>query len=220
MICASITEKTVDLMVKFGNKSKADLVELRLDCLKNFDGLEKLGKIKKPMIATCMPKWEGGLFNGTEKQRLRILEETLDFASYVTIELKTKPDARNRLIKKAKKKKVKVIVAYHDFRKTPPKKEILKIINEEKTLGDIAKVAFMPRSHDDVLNLINILVEKKPQTKIIALSMGKLGRISRLLGPLLGSYLTYASVSKEKRSAPGQLTVDELREMLSIIKTK
>jgi len=217
MICASLTEKTVDGMVKVAGKTKADLVEVRLDFLQNFSDLSKLALIKKPVIATCMPKWEGGKFKGSEKQRIGILEKTLDFASYITIELKAKANARNKLLKKARERKVKVIVAFHDFKKTPSMKEIAGIIRKELFIGDFAKIACMPESMVDVLTLINVLSESKEKNKIIVLSMGKIGRISRILCPLLGSFLTYGSVSKGREAGPGQLTVDELRKALSTL---
>ena len=219
MICASITEKTITSMVRIANKVNADLVELRLDFLRKFDKLDKISKIKKPVIATCMPVWEGGRFKKSEEKRIKILKQSLDFVNYVTIELKTKPFLQSKLIKKARRKKVKVIVAFHNFEKTPSKNEILKIIDKEKKIGDIAKVAFMPKNNLDVLNLMNALLTRK-KTKVIALSMGKLGRVSRVLAPIFGSYLTYGSVSRGREAGPGQLTVDELTSILSTFNRK
>jgi len=218
MICASLTEKTADGMVKVGNETKADLVEVRLDFLEKTGDIEKLSKIRKPLIATCMPCWEGGRFKGSEKERVELLERTLGFASHVTIELRTPSRLRNRLIRQARLKKVKTIIAFHDFKKTPSKESIKRIIEQESRIGDIAKVAFMPKSQQDVLNLINILMEKKPKARVIALSMGSLGAITRIIGPFLGSYLTYGSPVEGKEAGPGQLTVDQLQRMTSAFK--
>jgi len=220
MICASVIEKSVGAMVRTANSVDADVVELRLDSLNDARGLEKFLSIKKPVIATCMPSWEGGRFKGTEQQRIKILEDALLFASYITIELRTVPRLRNKLVKAAKERNVNVIVAYHDFAKTPSKKRIEGIIAREMRIGDIAKVAFMPKDVNDVLTLLNVLSEKKQCVQVIALSMGPVGRISRILGPLLGSYLTYGSVSKSRSAGPGQMTVSELHEIFSILKRK
>jgi 3-dehydroquinate dehydratase-1 len=213
MICASLTEKTVEEMVRSGNKTKADLVEVRLDFLQDYSNLSRLALIKKPVIATCMPVWEGGRFKGSESQRLRLLEASLDFAKYVSIEFKTNAFARNKLLKKAREKKVKTIIAFHNFKKTPSRNELLQIIKKEFSIGDFAKIACMPKNMVDVLNLVNVLSESKNKSRIIALSMGKLGRVSRIICPLLGSFLTYGSVSKGREAGPGQLTVDELRHI-------
>lgn len=218
MICAPIIESNLDEMIKVANSNNADLVEIRLDYLSKFDKPEKLGEIKKPLIVTCMPKWEGGRFKGTEDERISILQDAIKFSDYLSIELRTKEVLRDRIIDKAKERGVKVIVSYHDFERTPDKDEILKILKKEKEANaDIAKIAFTPRSYEDVLRTMEVLSENKLEIPIIAISMGELGKISRVLGPLFGSYLTFASVSKEKYSAPGQLTVDELRKIFDIL---
>lgn len=216
MICVSITEPEIDSMVRIANSVGSDLVELRLDYLNDFSEIEKIKNIRKPKISTCMPVWEGGKFKGSEEKRIEILLSAIEFSNFVTIELRTKKSFRDRLIKKAKENGVKVIISYHDFNSTPKRKDILKILKKEKAAGaDIAKIGFIPKNYADVLNTMYVLVENKLEIPIIAVSMGKLGRISRVLAPILGSYLTYASVKKGKESAEGQLTVKELRNIFN-----
>ncbi|OYT42546.1 MAG: type I 3-dehydroquinate dehydratase [Candidatus Altiarchaeales archaeon ex4484_43] len=222
MICASIIESGIGSMVNIANSIDSDIIELRLDCLSEFSGLEKLKDIRKEKIVTCMPSWEGGNFGGQEGERFEILNKAIGFAEFVTIELRAKKKYRDELIKRAKEIGVKVIIAYHDFDSTPERKEIMKILNRERdSRADIAKVAFMANDYKDVLNLMQVLVDKNLDEKfgipIIALSMGKPGRISRVLAPLLGSYLTFASVERGRESAEGQLTVNELRKILKIL---
>ena len=48
---------------------------------------------------------------------------------------------------------------------------------------------------------------------IIALCMGEKGRVSRVMAPLLGAYLSYASLEKGAESAPGQLTIEEMNQI-------
>jgi len=220
MICASIIESGIDSMVKIANSIDSDIIELRLDHLSEFSGLEKLRGIRTEKIVTCMPSWEGGNFKGQERERFEILNKAIEFAEFVTIELRTEKKYRDELIKNAKEIGVKVIIAYHNFDSTPERKEIIKILNRERdSKADIAKVAFMASNYKDVLNLMQVLVDnyEKFEIPIIALSMGRFGRISRILVPLLGSYLTFASVEKGRESAEGQLTVEELRKILKIL---
>jgi len=49
---------------------------------------------------------------------------------------------------------------------------------------------------------------------IVAFCMGPQGRISRILAPVLGSCISYASLRKGAESAPGQPTVSEMRRTL------
>jgi 3-dehydroquinate dehydratase type I len=212
-------------MVEEAGRAPSDLVELRLDYLSDFSGLERLSKVGKEKIATCMPKWEGGLFSGAEEERIDVLRRCLAFADYATVELRTDEGLRRSLITETKKKKVKAIVAFHDFKKTPSKEKIISILNEEKSAGaDIAKAAFMAADDRDVLSLMRVLVEVRDDPKfkipVIAVSMGEAGKISRIVAPLLGSYLTYVSATKGRESAPGQLSFEEMETVLSALEGK
>jgi len=48
--------------------------------------------------------------------------------------------------------------------------------------------------------------------------MGEEGKISRIMAPYFGSYLSFASLERGAESAPGQLTVEEMREIFRILK--
>jgi len=219
MICVPITEATWKEALKAANSIEADALEFRLDYLKDFGCLAGLKGINKPIIVSCMPEWEGGRFTGNEKERVGLLIEFLDNCDYVTIELNTEAQLRDKLVKEAKKKGVKVIVSSHDFEKTPTKEGIKKILRREKQAGaDIVKVAFTAKSYNDALRTMEVLLDKGIGIPVIAVSMGSYGKISRVLGPLFGSYLTYAAAKKGKESAPGQLTVEETKKVLGVLK--
>lgn len=218
LVCASIIEETFEDTVSVAAGTRADLVELRLDYLREKPDFSKIKEIKKPVIAACMPSWEGGRFEGSEEERVRLLKDSLPFIQYVTIELNTGAGLRDALVDKAKEKGVKVIVAYHDFEETPPLDEIKDTLKRELEAGaDVAKVAFTPKNTGDVLAVLQATAEHTLSIPVITLSMGELGRASRIIGPLLGSHLTYAAAAGDKKAAPGQLTVDELKKILTTI---
>ena len=219
MICVSIAEPRLKQAVKAANSSKADCVEIRLDHLEDASDLKALKAVKKPLVVSCMPAWEGGKYRGDEEERVKLLMDCLSYCEYVTIELNTKPNLRERLVEEAKTKGVKVIVSFHDFSGTPSKESMKKTVRREKTAGaDIAKAAFTAKSYNDALRTMDILLEKGFGIPLIVISMGSFGRISRILGPMLGSYLTYAAAGKGKESAPGQLTVKEVKAMMKVLK--
>ncbi|MFH1788946.1 MAG: type I 3-dehydroquinate dehydratase [Candidatus Altiarchaeota archaeon] len=214
MICAALTEDSAEAMSELAANTECDLVELRLDCLKDACDLSALSRIRKKKIMTCMPSWEGGRFEGGEQERIGMLEKALEFADYATIELNTEDEIRNGFVERARGKKVKVIVAHHDFKKTPSPDEIDAIIEKEKQAGaDIAKIAFTPRSQEDVLNTLHPLSTRK-DIPLITISMGEQGKVTRILAPLLGSYLTYGFPEGRAQAAPGQLSVGELKNIL------
>ena len=86
-----------------------------------------------------------------------------------------------------------------------------------RTGADVLKVAVMPKKAKDVLRLMSVTEEKNRQfpSPLVTMAMGDLGRLSRVSGRITGSVLTFGIVGDA--SAPGQLPVEELREMLRAI---
>ena len=68
----------------------------------------------------------------------------------------------------------------------------------------------MPNSLEDVLRLLEVTLRAKGPVCTIA--MGETGRHSRVIAPIYGSVMTYGYV--ENAIAPGQLRVDELKNIL------
>ena len=112
-----------------------------------------------------------------------------------------------------------VIVSSHDFEKTPPKEELVSRMEKMQRLGaDIAKVAVMPRSGEDVLTLLSATLEMHEhhaRVPLITMSMSSAGVLSRLSGEVFGSALTFGAASQV--SAPGQIGVRDLKTVLDIV---
>lgn len=219
LLCGCLTDKSVDRMVTCSVKAqhKLDLFEARIDFLDSFDGLDQLSEIRKTLITTCMPLWEGGHFSLDEDERLKIMSSCLGFSDYVTYEYQSEKARINQLIEQARKQKVKVILASHDFDKTPSKIHMRDTLDGCFDLGaDIAKIAYKPNTFQDVVNLLSVLREY-PKGKVIALSMGLLGRISRILAPSLGSPLTYAKIEGTQKAGEGQYTISQLAEIRKVM---
>ncbi|VVB51137.1 3-dehydroquinate dehydratase [uncultured archaeon] len=221
MICVTLTQRTPEEMVKAAAESNADLVEVRLDYLDEAADLTPLAQIKKPVIATCMASWEGGHFKGHDDHRFQILTKALEYSKFITVELRGNPRLRDGLIAAAKNAKVKVIIAHHDFEGTPDLRGVLEILKHEQSLGaDIAKVAFTPKSMEDVLTVIDSIPKSRLPIPVIAISMGELGRISRIAGVLFGGFLTYASPDGSEPAVVGQMTVSETRKIMEAIRPR
>jgi 3-dehydroquinate dehydratase-1 len=107
--------------------------------------------------------------------------------------------------------KTKIIISYHNFDQTPSLKKLESIKKKKKKYKpDIMKFATMVNSDDDIRILFQLLLNKKQNEQMIIIGMGNKGKTTRILGPLLGNYLTYAS-TPYSRSAPGQLNIDKLK---------
>ncbi|PIZ71328.1 hypothetical protein COY07_05045 [Candidatus Peregrinibacteria bacterium CG_4_10_14_0_2_um_filter_43_11] len=114
----------------------------------------------------------------------------------------------------------KLIFSYHNFKKTPSLKTLLKKAESMRLMGaDIVKIAVQAQSTDDALKLIFLADHLK--TKNIPhclIAMGKKGILSRIITPHLGGTFMFAPLTKNKSTAPGQLTVAELKKAWSLIK--
>jgi len=219
IICATVAADTAAEAVKAASGLKCDLVEVRLDLMKSLQNLNILSKIRQRLLVTCMPSWEGGGYKGSEGDRIHILISCLGFADYVSLEYRTEGVLRRRLASAARRRRVKVILSYHDFHSTPSKGRVIGIMRRLDAAGaDVVKVAFKPKSIEDVVNVLSAQVESGLKTPLVAISMGSLGRITRVVGPALGGYMSFAAPTASMKSALGQFTVDEmitLRRILS-----
>ena len=84
--------------------------------------------------------------------------------------------------------------------------------------ADLPKIAVMPNSAKDVLTLLcatDEMVTEHAKRPIITMSMGGTGLVSRISGETFGSALTFGAA--KKASAPGQIAVQDLYEVLNLI---
>lgn len=206
-IVASITSAD---QIKKAEQSGADIIEARLDLFKKIERATL--KSKLPLIVTNRTKKEGGGFEGSEEERIKILLSILDVANAVDIELKSK--LRDLILKEARERELSAIVSYHNFFQTPSNSKLRRTLKKALSIGDIAKVAVMANSYEDVIRMQKLSLEFKGKP-ICIIAMGNLGRHFRAIAPIYGSLLVYGSI--DEKTAPGQLTVWELKELRRLL---
>jgi len=224
VICASLVAGTMETALEkmTAGFRYADLLELRIDLIADLD-LPALVKGKTgPILITNRRQEEGGCFQGTEEERILLLCEAIRFkAEYVDMEVATDDGLARRLLDAATGQggQTKIIVSFHDFDATPTEKNLRRIWGacREKG-GDIVKIVTHARCSEDNLRVLSLIpYSRKRGQDIIAFCMGEQGRISRIMAPLLGSHLTFASLGKGEEAAPGQMTINEMKQVLNII---
>lgn len=175
----------------------------------------------KPILFTFRSKHEGGEAELTDDDyiALNIAVAETGLVDLIDLELFTGDELVKNAIAAAHARGVKVIMSNHDFHKTPAKDEIIYRLRRMQELGaDIPKIALMPTCRQDVLTVLSATVdmaEKYADRPIITMSMGKTGVTSRLTGEAFGSAATFGAV--KTASAPGQISVADLRTVLTII---
>ncbi|KAJ0014174.1 hypothetical protein Pint_20643 [Pistacia integerrima] len=218
MICAPVMAETVDqMLVQMGKAKKlgADLVEVRIDFLKNFSPRSDLSILIKqaplPTLITYRPKWEGGEYDGNESQRQDALRLAMELgADFIDIELKVAQEFYNSIGKRPEK--VKIIVSSHNYENTPTVEEIGNLVAIIQATGaDIVKVATTALEITDNARIFQVLVHS--QVPMIAIAMAERGLMSRILSAKYGGFLTFGSIEAGKFSAPGQPTIMDLLDL-------
>ena len=216
--CISIAEKTplkTEKTLKIALK-KSDFVEVRFDFLESKQIPKTLEIIKKKLyrvVCTLRPKKEGGRFEGNEKERIAILKLIAEYNPFLLdIEfntLKKNPSLARYLFST----KTKLLVSWHDFKKTPNSVELKKKINQMSKFSQNIKIVSTAKSMEDSIRMLE-LYSKKGKINLISFSMGDPGKISRILCLYLGSPYTYVSLGKA--IAPGQFSIDEMSKLMNI----
>jgi 3-dehydroquinate dehydratase/shikimate dehydrogenase len=202
----------------------ADMVELRVDTFTELDAVRALvGGSTLPAIVTCRPTWEGGNCDLPDQERIPVLEAAaLANASYIDIELiayQRSANLRQKVHFNAgspidatapREKRAGLIVSSHDFQGRPAR--LNNIITEmDAAGGDVNKIVWTARSIRDNLEAFELLQHRRKPT--IALCMGEAGLISRVLAKKFGAFLTFASVRPMAGTAPGQVTVADMKRL-------
>ena len=184
---------------------QADIAELRLDLMPEYDLPRILADCPCPVIVTNRAEREGGGFRGGEQERVRpLLEAIVLGAEFVDIE----HDAVHLI---GDRGETRLIVSQHDFAAMPA--DLGQLHRDLNAKGaDVAKTAGMANSVLDSLRVLESLDESPMPA--ITIAMGEYGLISRLLSLRYEScVLTYASLDRGEAVAPGQLSVSNMRDV-------
>jgi 3-dehydroquinate dehydratase/shikimate dehydrogenase len=201
-LCITVIGKDSEAIrqARVAAEDTADLVELRLDSMTSPDPEAALAGRRKPAIVTCRPAREGGMFDGSEEERLRILQRAQSLgAEFIDIEW----DIRAEPFVAARGGKG-VIVSRHDFQGVPD--DLPALLQRLRATGaEVAKVAVTVERASDLRTLLE---NARPGDGSVLIGMGRAGLATRVLAARFGSRWTYAG----NGVAPGQVSATRLLE--------
>src|SRR5688500_7047809 len=200
--CVTVTaDTTAELRTRRDQVKEADLVELRLDMVRDPSAAAALAGRRKPVIVTCRARAQGGYFDGSEEERLAILSEALALgAEYVDLEWQT---SAVDLIERTGGRRI--VLSHHDFNGVPADLKH----RAHAMLGsgaEVVKVAVMASRLGDCLTLRELGRDTRVPVALVA--MGEAGIPSRVLAGWMGSCWTYAG----EGVALGQITEQRMHE--------
>jgi len=222
-ICVPVVEATVNrARGRYQRAARKGLwTEIRLDYLAEpTPDLQKLFRsLPGPVIATNRLAAEGGRWIGTEADRLALLAQALDLG-VTCLDVELAADAGFRREVYARRGKTRLILSWHDVTGTPDTARLDAVLDEMLAAeGDVLKLVALANEPADNLRLLSLIPKAQAAGKeVIAFCMGPWGKWSRIAAPLLGSWLSFAPFSKHRASAPGQLTVNDLKRVWNTLK--
>jgi 3-dehydroquinate dehydratase / shikimate dehydrogenase len=201
-LCVTVTAPTTaELRRRRDAVAGADLVELRLDSVRDPDVAAALSGRLRPVIVTCRPTWEGGLFSGSEEERERILSEALAAgAEYVDVEFNARFDT---LVASTGGKRI--VLSIHDFNGVPDDLEP-RLHAMQETGAEVVKIAVTTRRLRDCVTLLDAGSRAGRPDGLVLIGMGEHGMATRVLPSRFRSRWSYAGML----SGIGQLTPDVL----------
>ena len=179
-----------------------------------------------PVLITLRTGFEGGSAEVSEDVYTEIIRavitglpeksgisEAPDGAAGVTWALDVEIDRRGaaELIDLAHDQGLSVVASHHNFAGTDSAEALAATFTRMAAAGaDVAKIAMMPVTRADVAELLRAtaLAEETVEIPVLGISMGQLGRTSRVMGADFGSCATFAQL--RQASAPGQIAVADL----------
>lgn len=213
-----------------GASALTDVVEFRIDFLDIALDAAKLAALGpkvaselkgKPLIVTFRTKAEGGNQAIADADYGSLYETLLQarFADLIDVEMFRSEAVARRLVAATHSAGAFVVMSNHDFSGTPPAAELLARLRRQQELGaDVLKLAMMPRSPGDVLELLRATWEMSSQyaeRPMMTMSMGGTGVVSRFAGEIFGSAMSFGMIGRG--SAPGQVEVDRLAGLLELV---
>lgn len=185
----------------------AELVEMRLDYIGRHIDLNRLLKDRYcPLVITCRRREDGGRWEKTEEERLMILRSAIaSGVDFVDLE----EDIARAIPRYGATKR---IVSLHNFEQTP---ENLEEIHQRLAAldADVVKIATLANSFTDCIRMLRLAESAKVPT--IALCMGEVGMITRVMALRYGAPFTYTVMTAGRKIAPGQVTFETMRDVYS-----
>ncbi len=232
LVCVPVMESSKEEILRETRRleeAHTEMIEWRVDAFENVESPNAIREILNEMkhiikesilVYTFRSKNQGGCkaLSAADIYDIHQVAAESDVVDFIDVEYF---EAKNpqKEIARLQEMGVYVIASHHDFEQTPDPEVIRMLLEQIRESGaDVVKLAVMPQNMWDVLHLLeetNRFHENHPDHSLITMSMGAKGGISRVAGEFFGSCVTFGAGGQA--SAPGQLPVKQLEEILHIL---
>ncbi|HEW2652649.1 TPA: type I 3-dehydroquinate dehydratase [Streptococcus pneumoniae] len=197
----------------------ADIIEWRADYLPKEAILQVAPAIfekfaDRELVFTLRTRSEGGEIDLSPEEYIHLIKEVAQFyqPDYIDFEYYSYKDVFEEMLDFPN-----LVLSYHNFQETP--ENMMEILSELTILNPkLVKVAVMAHTEQDVLDLMNYTRGFKtlnPEQEYVTISMGKVGKVSRITADVTGSSWSFASL--DEVSAPGQISLASMKKIREIL---
>ncbi|HHG8212006.1 TPA: type I 3-dehydroquinate dehydratase [Streptococcus pneumoniae] len=197
----------------------ADIIEWRADYLPKEAILQVAPAIfekfaGRELVFTLRTRSEGGEIDLSPEEYIHLIKEVAQFyqPDYIDFEYYSYKDVFEEMLYFPN-----LVLSYHNFQETP--ENMMEILSELTILNPkLVKVAVMAHTEQDVLDLMNYTRGFKtlnPEQEYVTISMGKVGKVSRITADVTGSSWSFASL--DEVSAPGQISLASMKKIREIL---
>lgn len=197
----------------------ADIIEWRADYLPKEAILQVAPAIfekfaGRELVFTLRTRSEGGEIDLSPEEYIHLIKEVAQFyqPDYIDFEYYSYKDVFEEMLDFPN-----LVLSYHNFQETP--ENMMEILSELTILNPkLVKVAVMAHTEQDVLDLMNYTRGFKtlnPEQEYVTISMGKVGKVSRITADVTGSSWSFASL--DEVSAPGQISLASMKKIREVL---
>ncbi|VJY36891.1 3-dehydroquinate dehydratase, (3-dehydroquinase) (type I DHQase) [Streptococcus pneumoniae] len=197
----------------------ADIIEWRADYLPKEAILQVAPAIfekfaGRELVFTLRTRSEGGEIDLSPEEYIHLIKEVAQLyqLDYIDFEYYSYKDVFEEMLDFPN-----LVLSYHNFQETP--ENMMEILSELTILNPkLVKVAVMAHTEQDVLDLMNYTRGFKtlnPEQEYVTISMGKVGKVSRITADVTGSSWSFASL--DEASAPGQISLASMKKIREIL---
>ncbi|MCB0338714.1 MAG: type I 3-dehydroquinate dehydratase [Bdellovibrionales bacterium] len=198
-----------------------DLAEVWLDYL-NFNSVKDVVRLDEDYpgkLIFLFRRLRGEAIKMPIEQRKDIL---LSLSRDCMFDLEFNTQQEELLYLKDSNTNLKLIISHHDYDRTPDDPELTKLVADMADCDPWAvKIATYCRTKADSIRLLQLLLNMRSKNlRSIVIGMGENGVITRVFGSLWSDFITFAPEDERERTAPGQLTREELITIFEAISLK
>ena len=214
-------ENKIDNMEESNTNLKNEIFEkLEIELEDIFSSIDQLSQsIKLPIIYSCKTKDNGGHFQGSEDERIKILKKAIEMEpEWVDLEVEINNNDRAELSVLAKDK-TKIIASLYSIDRIPNASGIIQDANDMKDLGDLIKLCYNTNNRSEGMKLFEAAWElKDSDDDNIIMGVGPGADWPQIHAPLLNQFMVFSTTEIGWHLAQkGEINVPDLKTAWSLL---